>query len=379
MIHQLHAKTIHNFTVRMLQQHIDLGMEGYRVNNALAWDILLKACTEYRSIHDVCTELSDSVHHNTLRQQLNERFDVRNLLVDEIEQNRVLVATVPQSIRGKRLEIAIDFHDEAFYGKDAENRTYVCRSKAKAGTTRFWRVATAYVMKNGQRVTLALCYVLPEYSLLDTLQRLLHRIPATGVKIRTLYLDKGFCLTAIIRYLQHQHYKAVIACPIRGKNGGTRALCQGKASYKTDYCFRDGTTAKICCVRTKVPDSQGRQRLKWLLYVIINVDWKPRTIKKRYRRRFGIEASYRQMRQLRLFSTSRNPALRFFMYGLAFVLLNIWTLLRWKCTRHPAKQLVDKLVFPLSRFKAFIRLTIECIRGVIDTIPSYILLQMPKL
>lgn len=379
MIHQLSAETIHEFTVNTLQQQIDLEMSGYRIDNRLAWDVLLKASSEYRSISSVCAELDDSVHHNTLRLQLNQRFDVSTLQGDESAMNATLAALIPQSIRGQAVNVAIDFHDEPYYGKNPENRTYVCRTKAKAGTTRFWRVATAYVMKHGQRVTLAIRYVLPEYKTLDIVQTLLWRVQQQGVRIKGLYMDKGFCSTAVINYLQARQLKAVIACPIRGKTGGTKALCEGKASYTTAYCFTDGTPATICCVRTKVPDRHGKKRVKWLLYVTINVNWTPRTVKKRYRRRFGIEASYRQMRQLRLFSTSRNPALRFFMYGLAFVLLNIWTLLRWKCTRHPGKRRIDKAVFPLARFKGFIRRTIERIRGVIDTIPSYIPLQVLKL
>ena len=227
-------------------------------------------------------------------------------------------------------------------------------------------------MQKGQRVTLAMCYVLPEHKTLDIVQTLLWRVQQHQVQIKCLYMDKGFCSTAMIRFLEQHDYRAVIACPIRGKTGGTKALCKGKASYATTYRFSDGTPARICCVRTKVPNRRGKKRVKWLLYVTINIDWQPTTVKKRYRRRFGIEASYRQMRQLRLFSTSRNPALRFFMYGLAFVLLNIWTLLRWKCTQDPSTRRIDKAVFPLARFKGFIRRTIERLRGVIDAIPSYL-------
>lgn len=375
MIHEMRAEDIQAFAVKVLGEHIELDTNGYRINDEMAWDILLKASSEYRSIHDVCAELVDSVHHNTLREQLNQRFDVCTLLADEAAQNKALAATIPQTIRGERVDVAIDFHDEPYYGKDAENRTYVCRTKAKAGTTRCWRVATAYVMKQGQRVTLALRYVLPEYTTLEVLQTLLWRVGQHGVGIKCLYLDKGFCSTAIIGYLERAGFKAVIACPIRGKTGGTRALCVGKHSYATTYCFGDGTIATICCV----PLKRGKKRLKWLLYVTINVNCKPSTVKVRYRRRFGIEASYRQMRQLRLFSTSRNPALRFFMYGLAFVLLNIWVLLRWKFTRHPGTRRIDQTLFPLARFKGFIRRAIERLRGVTDVIPVYISPHVLKL
>ena len=100
MIHQLRDETIHAFAVKTLQKHIHLGINGYRINDALVWDVLLKASSEYRSIYAICDELGACVHHNTLRIQLNARFDVSNLRTDEIAQNAVLAETIPQSIRG---------------------------------------------------------------------------------------------------------------------------------------------------------------------------------------------------------------------------------------------------------------------------------------
>ena len=99
--------------------------------------------------------------------------------------------------------------------------------------------------------------------------------------------------------------------------------------------------------------------------------WQLATVNIRYRRRFGIEASYRQMRQLQLFTTNQNPAVGFFFYGLSFVLLNIWTLLCWRGLKHPATRQIDTTIFPLARFNSFIRLEIEQLRGVIDSIWVY--------
>src|SRR5690606_12524942 len=99
------------------------------------------------------------------------------------------------------------------------------------------------------------------------------------VRVKRLYLDKGFCQTDIIRYLQDQSLSAIIACPIRGKQGGTRALCRSRRSYNTTYTFTDGTTVNMACVRTKPRGKNGKRRLKWLLFVCIGVTWPPRKIK----------------------------------------------------------------------------------------------------
>ena len=48
-----------------------------------------------------------------------------------------------------------------------------------------------------------------------------------------------------------------------------------------------------------------------------------------YRRRFGIETSYRQMNRARIRTTTRRPALRLLFVGVALLLRNLWAWLHW--------------------------------------------------
>lgn len=372
MIHELSGSAIHKYIIKKLNASVDLGKQGYRIKNDLVWDVLLKAGSEQRGLPEVCRELEESVHHNTLRGHLNGRFDVEDWESHETEQNQGLAASLPRSLWEKSVEIAIDFHDEPGYSKNERVRSYLCRGKAKAGTTHFWRMASAYVMQKEQRFTVAIAYVLPQDTTLSILQRLIQRIRDHRVRMKRLYLDKGFCQTDIIQYLQAEKIAAIIACPIRGKQGGTRALCKGRRSYNTTYTFGDGTTVLISCVRTCPPGKDGKRRTKWLLFVCIGTDWSPQKVKYRYRHRFGIETNYRQMRQWRIRSTSSNPALRFFFYGLAFWVINLWTLFKWKFVRHPGTRRIDPTVLPLARFAALLRRAIEQLRGTHDSIPVFL-------
>jgi hypothetical protein len=155
--------------------------------------------------------------------------------------------------------------------------------------------------------------------------------------------------------------------------GGTRALCTGRKAYCTQYTFTDGTTVRLALYPSRVPDKTGRRRVKWLAYVVIHLDWSAKKIYLCYRRRFGIESSYRQFGRLRAHTTSRNPALRFLLLGLALLLLNIWVVLRWFSTRvigrGPARWHED--AFRLHRFIAFLRRAIEPLIGVTDFIPIH--------
>ena len=77
------------------------------------------------------------------------------------------------------------------------------------------------------------------------------------------------------------------------------------------------------------------------------------------------------MGRLRVRTTSRNPALRFFLLGLALLLLNVWVYLRWLATRLPqvGPAQLDLNAFRLHRFIVFLRRAIELRFGVIDSIP----------
>lgn len=70
-----------------------------------------------------------------------------------------------------------------------------------------------------------------------------------------------------------------------------------------------------CLTQVHDPKTKHKQR-KWLAFVLVNLDWNPQQVHRKYRRRFGIEASYRLLRQVKVLTNSRNPVLRFLGLGL---------------------------------------------------------------
>jgi len=373
---QLNGEDVRALTERLLREHLSLAIEGYKVTTSMVLNVLLKAAIEQRSIDAVCADLAGVVDGNTLREALNRTLTVEQLRQHEAEFNAALATCIPSQMPRQGLEMALDFHDEPFYGHSAELRAYTVRGEARAGTTYFWRIATLYVIWRGVRVTLALTYVLPKESRLSILQRLLQRRAELGFRPKVLYLDKGFCQGEIITYLQEADLPAVIACAIRGKpgQGGTRALCRGRQAYRTRYTFTDGTSADLAVVPTlKRNRKTGQSKRTWLVYVLVHLDWSARKAQQRYRRRFGIESSYRQLREVRAHTNSRNPALRFFYLALALLLVDIWVLLRCLCSRVIARGpfRLDVSRFRFARFIALLRRAIEQTYGTTMSIPIY--------
>ena len=213
------------------------------------------------------------------------------------------------------------------------------------------------------------------------LEALLHQIQSLELRIRGLYLDKGFCVQPVITFLDGKSYEAIIACPIRGRTGGTRLLCKGRKSYFTEYTFYAGKpkayTVPLAVVRT-YEQRHGKRSAVWLLYVILNSATKnPQTIRARYRSRFGIESSYRCMRQTHAMTTSRNPALRFFLLALAFLITNLWSVLRWRFCQIPRRggRSVNQKIYELQRHLQFIAQSIDEIYHPL----SFILAHVPPL
>jgi hypothetical protein len=362
-----------------LQTHLPLQAEGYKCTVDDLLNILLMAAGRQCTIESACAELSSGPGAETIRQYLNEQLTPECLPELERRLNEALAAQVPNRLWRQAQDLAIDLHDRPYYGKTSQEEGLWVRGKAKDGTTHFYRVATVYVIHRGLRVTLALRFFLPTDSIVGVLEMLVERIKELGISINRLFLDKGFAGIDVQTYLQQSGTPALIACSIRGRTGGTRALCQGNSSYRTTHTFRNRAdkkefTADIAVCRvfsTAKRTGRMKRRAGWLVFILINLDLTPYQARRLYRRRFGVETSYRCAGQVRAWTTSKNPALRFVLIGLSFFLLNVWLHLRWLYTQVPrrGRRQLDTQRFSLTRFARFIVRAIErkygCVREII--------------
>lgn len=142
----LTAENVRQAVLKTLKDHLSLETEGYRCTTDMMLNVLLKAAVDHSSLDAACGELEPVVSGNRLREQLNQALDVADLRQHECEMNAALASAIPSDLPRSGLHIAMDWHDEPFYGKTPELHTYTCRSQAKQGTTRCFRIATAYLM-----------------------------------------------------------------------------------------------------------------------------------------------------------------------------------------------------------------------------------------
>ena len=362
----------------LLREHLPLTADGSSCTTDDLLNALLGMAVNRGTLEAVCTDWVAAPDPETLRHYLNQQLCVEDLPDLEQRLNAALRAEIPRRVWRQAREVAIDFHDRPYYGKQSQGEGLWVRSKARDGTTRFYRIATAYVMLNGLRVTLALRFVLPEMETVSLLADLLKSLKIQGFQIACLFLDKGFASIAVMEYLTRQAQPAVIACPIRGKTGGTRVLCQGRRSYRTRHTFVSGdqtftATLAVCRSFTTAKRTKRLKRREvWLLYILIQLDLSPRQARRWYRKRFGIESSYRCAGQVRGWTTSPNPAYRFVLLTVSFVLLNIWVHLRWVYAQVPRRgqRWLKTKLFQLCRLTKFVRRALERYYGGITMIQA---------
>lgn len=363
-----------------LEAHVPLEAAGYGCTSATLYEVLIGVAAQRSTIESVCAELAGAPDGETIRGYLNEQLQVEELATLERQINAALAANWPKQVRrGGGMEAALDYHDRPYYGKAEQAEGWWVRGKAKDGTTRFYRVATAYAILRGQRVTLAIRFVLPADETVAVVADLWGGLRRRGLRFRCLYLDKGFASVEVFDYFQRCHQPALIACPIRGTQGGTRALCQGNHSYRTEHTFHSGKgqvfTAEVAVCRvvtTAKRTGRHERHAEWLVLVLIHLDWTPMHCRQRYRKRFGIETSYRLTNHRLGWTTSPNPAYRFVLLGVGFILLNLWVQLCWEFTqvaRHGGRFLKAEL-FRLQRFIHFLIHALEQRYGRISNITA---------
>lgn len=365
--------------IAVLEHYFDLSAEGYICKTRDIWNVLVEAAARNVYIETVCNDLANAPDSNTVRGYLNEQLTP--LIIGDLKRrcNRALANQLPAWLADHPKEVAFDLHDAPYYGKDDDPDDpdcWVCRGEARAGTTRFYRCATAYVMHKDMRFTLAVEFVRPGEDLIKILKRLVRRVKALKITLKRGYLDKGFCSIPVMRgLLAEPDLSIIMAAPIKGKTGGTRALCHGRRSYRTEHTFRSAEqgelTVPVMVVRTRAKRRDGSYKWVWLVYVLLNVlDLTPRQVRKAYRRRFGIESSYRLLEQVRGKTTARNAALRFLWMGIALLIGNIWIALHWKFLRRcgSGPRRVARKAFILPCMLQFLRRAIEAIYGVISII-----------
>jgi putative transposase len=343
----LTATAVQDHAAALVQHHLRLRDHGPKCTTRTLLLVLFYAAARLTSLAAACAALrrapSDQAVRDALRATLPPLYDLQDRL------NRALAAHLPRALRRRRQPLAIDLTLLPYHGQPCYLPEEIYRGQAKSGTSHFHAYATAYVVRKGQRFTVALDYVLRGEALQDVLRGLLHQAARAGIRPRYLLLDRGFYSVGVIRYLQAARYPFLMPAPCRGRRadhprgpGGTRAFHLWKRGGWSRHVLRDASgrkaTVGICVKCRNYRGAWRRHGRQALVYAYWGLEpssgqWVYQT----YRLRFGIETTYRQLRQARIATTTRDPVLRLLFVGLALILRNVWVWLHWEVLSHPRR------------------------------------------
>lgn len=253
--------------------------------------------------------------------------------VDEMERrvNDNLLQLTPKAFFRRPRRLAIDLHQRPYYGQ--RENVPVRGGKKKKGTRWFWTWATAAVVEHGQRWTVAMTRVGPGDPLEEVLARLLEQVEKAQIPVKTVLVDREFYSARVIAVFQSRGLAFLMPAIRRGQlqgpdgpTGTQRFFQEGMTGfYEHTWKARKShdcpVTVRIACV----PRRAGDRRRGPLVFASHGLScgellW----YRERYRRRFGIETSYRQLGEGLAQTTTKRIAWRMLLIAVALLLRNLW-------------------------------------------------------
>ena len=219
--------------------------------------------------------------------------------VDELKRKGLLKRPVP---------IAFDWHDQLFYGDKESEMVNGIRSKD--GSSYAYQYLTASILVDGRRLTVVLTPIKSREHMLAYIEDALNRMRNMGIRVRHLLFDAGFTSLALPRHLQEHGYTYVMR------------FSSNEITKRID--LKDGEEALYPCDDPfRLVRADDLKAGKSYLFAT-NMTCRPKTVLRRYKKRWGIETSYREHNVFLAKTTSKDYRVRLLYYAVAVCIYNAW-------------------------------------------------------
>jgi hypothetical protein len=217
------------------------------------------------------------------------------------------------------VDCSIDYTSWHFYGD--KNAPMVTEMKPDRGTTHCYKFATITISEKNQRFTLLAIPVGPFDNKQEILRTLLE-YALQRVKIRRLYVDRGFFDSESIELFKYYHTKFLMPCTANERIKKIFEVVPSPTVIK-DYEMKNALFNVVV-----VNDELGVKRA-----FATNIDFNENDVGlaerlfNLYSKRWGIETSYRvKKHSFRPKTTSKNYFIRLFYFMFSVLLYNLWLL-----------------------------------------------------
>jgi hypothetical protein len=313
-----------------LQQALPCKRYGRHVTVKRLLDLLLLVATLRSSLSAIVRRFRFGFSHETARQAVAANLPDWQRLQPQLLD--ALYAFACRPLRRRRWDIAIDQHYCPFYGD--RNTPGILGGQKKHGSKHHYAYATAVVIHRRHRYTVGLMALDRVYKPHEIVTILLGQVQSRGVHVRGVALDSGFDSGETLLLLQERGLSYVVPLRRKGRGHNRRNACFAlpvgtitEVEWKTEKTRRPVRTQAVVLRR-------GSERS---VKVYAFGGWGPqaalgraRQAKRVYRRRFGIETSYRQMNESKGRTTKKDLAYRLLLIGLGLLLRQVWVWLTWQ-------------------------------------------------
>ncbi len=345
--------SVRSLTRRTLDHALPWRDVGRRATSRKIFDLLLLAATLSQSLSALVKRFGFGFSHETARQAVHANLPDLNTLTHHLLDGLYLLCSRP--LRRRAWVIAIDEHRTPFYG---DRSTFgVTGGQKKHGTKYAFGYATAVVVHEGRRYTVGILALTGGEKPHQIVAALLKQIHERGVKVRGVVLDSGFDSGDTLLLLQEQKLSYSVPLRRKGKSTNQRNMLWDlplgevtTASWKTDVGNRPVTTQVVVMCRRGEKSKKVYAFGGWSEGSVRPQLQRARLARRWYRKRFGIETSYRQMRQCRAWTTAKDVVYRLLLLGLGLLLRQAWVWLSQVIRQQQGQRPTSKVdEFPLCR------------------------------
>jgi hypothetical protein len=273
--------------------------------------------------------------HETARQAVRSQLPSTDRLVTGLVDGLHHMLPLSRTDRRRHWLLAIDTHNVCYYGQWTPN---IIGGPRKQGTKWFFGYATAILLNDRRRYTVGLMPLTPNYKFHEIVRMLLDQVAAKGLKIRGVALDAAFGGGETILLLQQRGLAYAIPLQRFSKNNSRNRLFQGR--NRQIRWTQWETKGKHLKVRTRTVLCKGRRRTLvlafggWAGNHARNVQHLAKQQRELYRRRYGIETSYRQKNEAQAMTTSHDITYRLLLEGVGYLLRQVWLVLTSELARN---------------------------------------------
>jgi len=238
----------------------------------------------------------------------------------KVQINRCVAILKKKGIHLNKAALAFDWHDQPYYG--SHHTQGVIGTKPKDGTAYAYCYLTVSIITPKKRLVLAVLPLKTRDDLPQLVLSLLNLMMQYVKNLAYVAFDNGFQDSKLLQALIDRNVPFVIPLRYTVK---LRRRWRWKRYAKRFSYNTQGVEVDV----VEAVDFKGVQ-----YFLGTNLAGRPKRILKLYKKRWGIETSYRMIGQFYPKTTSNSYAIRVFYFVLAVLLYNVWVLLNARVKEH---------------------------------------------